>query len=261
MNGSKILFLSSLVLFGACAGMYLTRDISQETPKFTIKDKSEIEQIVHDYLINKPEVLVKASQELQKKAQQKQIEITMQGIAENKTQMLDPSSPELGNPKGDVILVKFIDYQCGHCKDMEKVVEELISENPQLKVVVKELPVIGGDSIIAAKAALASSEQGKFSDLHHKLLQEKQKLTEQKIMEIAENAGIDVQKLKEDMEAEAIQDEIEKSYDLARKLSIQGTPFFVIMGNPDKGNDKVAIMPGAAPKPQLQALINKVQEK
>jgi protein-disulfide isomerase len=254
--------LGALAILVVLGGLYYFSN-GTETSKgtFTPSEKREIEKIVHDYLINEPEVLVKASQELQRKSRQQQMETALAAISENKEELLDEKSPFIGNPEGDIILIKFMDYQCVHCKNMEKVVEELIQENPNLKVIIKELPILGQPSLTASKAALAAAEQGKFAELHKALLSEKERLNDEKVLALAKQLGLDIDKLKKDMEAEAVDQEIKETYNLARKMAIQATPFFVVMANPEKGNEAAMILPGAVPKEHLQALINKVQGK
>lgn len=260
MNNSKVFIVISVLLLGICTWLFVSDRSSQQNNTFSSTQKGEIEKIIHDYLIEKPEVLVKASQELQRKNQEKQAEAALTAISESADELLDSKSPVMGNPDGDVILIKFLDYQCGHCKKMEKVVAELIKDNPNLKVIIKALPIFGEESVFATKAALASAGQGKFPEMHQALLNEKEKLSEEKVIDLAKENGLDVKKLQEDMEADSVNEEIDGVYNLAMKLSVKGTPFFVVMGDPERANDTALVVPGAAHKTQLQALINRVKE-
>ncbi len=259
MTPSKILSAVVFLLLGASLGYFLS--FRGEDAAISQSQKGQIEQIVHDYLIREPEVLMQAAQELQSKAQKLQSVKTSEAISESSREILGSKSPVLGNPKGNVTLVKFMDYQCGHCKEMEGIVQELIHDNPNLKVKIEELPIFGGESEVAAKAAIASESQGKFPAFHEALLQEKQRLSDDRIWELAKKSGVDVEKLKKDMNEAAIQQQIEKSFALARKLGIQGTPFFIVIGESGNGKKEFAFIAGATSKQEMQSLIDKVQGK
>ncbi len=247
-----ILVVIATLVFG---GFWL---YSPQSPmdKFTSSQEKKIEEIIHHYLVSKPEVLIEASQVLQERTRQKQEEQSKTVIKTNRASLLSSNSPTMGNPDGNIVLIKFLDYQCGHCKTMEPIVEGLIEENPSLKVIIKELPILGETSTFAAKAALASNHQGKFAPFHKALLNQKNKLTEEKILAIAEENGIDTKKLKEDMELPEINRQLTGVNTLARLLAIKGTPYFVIMNSSEKENSM--IFSGYGSQAQLQKLINKV---
>lgn len=226
------------------------------TPKgFTEK---EIEGIVHEYIMKNPDVVIKSVQSKQLAAQAELKEKNRSIVASRSDELFESNSPFLGNPNGDILLVKFTDYQCSHCKSMEPVIEELISKNPELKVIIKETPIRGPGSIFAAKAALASDKQDKFPEFHKALLSTNEELSEETVLNLAESVGLDVDQLKFDMENEKIEEDIREVFSLARELSLKGTPFFILAQESDV-SDSVMFIPGAASEQHFQEQINKLK--
>lgn len=140
----------------------------------------------------------------------------------------DPGSPVLGNPQGDVTLVKFTDYQCSFCKAAEPRIEKLIADDPNVRVVVKEFPVLGPVSVVAAKAALASQKQGKYAAYHQAMMGYRGRLTDADILAMAGKVGLNVDKLKVDMESPEVTDQIIATFDLARAVKISLTPGYIV---------------------------------
>jgi protein-disulfide isomerase len=140
----------------------------------------------------------------------------------------DPMSPVIGNPQGDVTLVKFSDYQCTYCKAAEPRVEKLLAEDSKVRVVVKEFPVLGPVSVVAAKAALASQKQGKYHAYHQAMMGFRGKLTDDDVFAMAGKVGLDVAKLKADMESPEVTDQIIDTFNLARTLKISLTPGYIV---------------------------------
>lgn len=222
--------------------------------------KPQIEKIIRDYLVEKPEVLVEASQVLQQKQQKAQMEQAQAAIAANRSALLAHDSPVLGNKEGEIVLIKFLDYQCSHCKRMEPVVADLIAENPSLKVIIMELPIFGGSSLFAAKAALAAGKQGKFAPLHKAMLAADGKLSDERILELAHAEGIDIAQLQKELQNPAIELQLQENARLASQMHIRGTPYFIIMRNSENAEGQAFIFPGGAPKEQLQLLIDQVSQ-
>lgn len=226
--------------------------------EFTPQQVKNIQKIVHDYLINNPQVLVEASQALQKQAQEKQQQYAMQAIEKNKQQLFnDPVSPVAGNPNGNVTLIEFFDYQCGHCKAMNKIIQSIVAKNKNLRVVLKELPIFGSNSQLAAKVALAAAKQGKYYAFHDALLGADNPLTQQKVFQVAKKVGLNVTQLKKDMKNPTIAQQLRANFKLAQALHLIGTPTFVI-GN--KSLTAFKFIPGATSKQNLQQLISEVTQ-
>ena len=221
-----------------------------------------IEHIVHQYLLDNPEVLVEAS-EAYKNKQMSTMKVKANGFisSHKKDFFSDKSNPVAGNTKGDVTLVEFFDYQCGHCKEMAQTVHNIMKEDKNLRVVFKQLPIFKGGSIIAAKAALAAEKQGKFVPFHEALLQAKKPLTEKNILSIAKSSGLDVKKLKKDMNSEIIAKQIEDNSKLAQSFLQDSvgyvfTPIFVV-GN--QSGDKFQFIPGGLDYAHMKKVIKEIR--
>ena len=196
---------------------------------FTDAQKSELGQIIREYLLKNPEVLRDAFGELEKRERLAKEDAARKGIAENKEKLYSSKlSHVAGNEKGDVTMVEFLDYNCGFCKRAFGDVQAILERDKNLKLVIKEFPILGEGSMFASRAAIASKEQGKYWEFQVALMQTRGALDAAKVMEIAAGMGLDTDKLLKDMEEPNVKAEIEETYELASKLGINGTPAFVI---------------------------------
>ena len=253
----------------ACSALFATNVIADNKPNITSKAAAatkkqsfspnqvkNIEQIVRDYIINNPEILVEASRALQAKEMAKAQKEAMQAIANNKSRIFnDDQSPVVGNKDGDVVLVEFFDYQCGHCKAMVDTIKTLKQQNKNVKIIFKELPIFGDNSRLAAKAALAAMKQNKFFELHEALLTTDNPLNEQKIFDAAKKVGLDIDQLKKDIKNPDIEKQLQDNFKLAQDLKIMGTPAFIIS---NKAATKFRFIPGALSLENLKTEIAKV---
>jgi protein-disulfide isomerase len=173
--------------------------------------------------------------------------VAQKAIQENQSALLrDPDSPIAGNPDGDVTIVEFSDYQCPYCKRAHAAVNSVVAADGKVKVVYKDLPILGEASRIAALAALASRAQGKHPAFHDALMEYSGKIDRDKIMEIAGSVGLDVALLQKAMDDPKLKQIIERNMTLASALGVRGTPAFVV------GNQFV---PGAVDADALKQLI------
>jgi protein-disulfide isomerase len=140
----------------------------------------------------------------------------------------DPSSPVIGNPHANVAVVEFFDYACPYCKAAEPRLQAMLRSNQDTKLVLKEFPILTPESMIATKAALASVKQGKYTQFHQALMAYKGPLQDSVIFDTAKDVGLDVGRLRKDMTAPEITDEIIANFNLARSLRIFQTPGFVV---------------------------------
>jgi protein-disulfide isomerase len=213
----------------------------------------EFEMRVRDYLISNPEVIVESLQLLEtRKRATAESQIKAALAAREEEILRDPDSPVGGNPGGDVTLVEFADYNCPYCRRVAPTLAEAEASDPELRVVYKEIPILGPDSVFAAKAALAARRQGKYVDFHRALMNVKGVAAEGLVFAIAAKVGLDVERLKADMEASSIQAAIDRNLALARALGINGTPSFVV-------GDKV--VSGAIDLRAMQQLIGRARER
>ncbi len=194
-------------------------------------DRQAIEQIIHDYLIAHPEVVVEALKANDAKAKEAEEADARAEIVKHQDELLhDAKSPVGGNPSGDVTIVEFFDYRCPYCKQVEPALEALLKEDPRIRVVYKEFPILGPQSLMASQVSLAALKQSsqKYTRLHTALMNLKGELSQDTILKTAESVGLDAAKLKADMSGKDIEALIKRNYDLADALKINGTPAFII---------------------------------
>ena len=211
--------------------------------------KRAVEEVVREYLRRNPEILLEAIGAMRAKRdaeQQSKVRnnlVSLRGELEN-----DPTSPVGGNPQGDVTIVEFFDYQCPYCKRVLPTVQTLLKTDGNIRYVFKEFPILGPQSVVAARAALAAwkLDRDRYVPFHTALLQSKGRLSEQKILGVAAEIGLDVERLRAAMADPGIDKILARNAELARALDINGTPAFVIG---EKG------VPGAVDLKTLTALV------
>jgi protein-disulfide isomerase len=154
-----------------------------------------------------------------------------QAVASKAQDLLhDPHSQVLGNPKGDVTIVEFFDYACPVCKAIEPKLEDLLKTDKNVKLVIKEFPILSPQSLTATKVAFAADKQGKYGAFHQALMLYRGQLTDEVIFETAKRAGVEPKRMRKDMDARYINDEIYTNLNLARSLRMNTTPG-IIIGN------------------------------
>lgn len=158
----------------------------------------------------------------------------------------DPTAPVLGNPKGDITLTEFFDYNCPFCKKMVGTVQKLIAADPGLRVVFREWPVFGEGSDFAARVSLASRNQGKYWQTHSALMAMKGRAEQATVMRVVRQLGLDEARLKADMNSDPVNEHIANSFELADHMSLAGTPTFIAGDEARFGDQTVA---------DLQALV------
>jgi protein-disulfide isomerase len=151
-----------------------------------------------------------------------------------------PGSPVLGNPNGDVVIVEFFDYACPYCKAVEPRLEALLKADHKVKLVLKEFPILTPQSMIATRAALASVRQGKYRPFHQAMMNFRGQLLESDIFDMAKASGLDVARLRRDMTAPEISDEIIANFNLARGIRAFQTPTFIV-GNHEMSSESASI--------------------
>lgn len=188
-----------------------------------------IERIVERYITSHPEVIEQALQSLEAKRQEEERARIKRAIAAHQNELLhDMTSPVSGNPTGTVTLIEFFDYRCGYCKRAAAAVTQLQKDDPRVRVVYKDFPILGEASELAAKAALASKAQGKHQAFHEALLTTKNEITKEEVLRIAGTVGLDTNKLATDMTDPEWQTVIDRNRALAKELGISGTPGFIV---------------------------------
>lgn len=221
--------------------------------EFNDGQRKEMESIIRDYLLANPDLLREMGQLLEQKEKLAEDAQRKGALVSNADQIFrDGTDFVVGNPNGKVTMVEFFDYNCGWCKKGFPEVLALIESDKDLRFVLKEFPIFGGDSDYAAQAAIASNKQGKYWDLHVAMFSHEGKITKEAVDELAAAQGIDMARLKKDMESPETAGILERNRNLAQSLAINGTPAFII-------DDK--LVPGYLPKAELASAINDVRAK
>ncbi len=200
---------------------------------FSDGQRDAIETIIKNYLISHPEVLEDAMAELNKRQAAAEEEKHQASIAQNSETIFNsPRNVTLGNKSGDVTFVEFFDYNCGYCKRAMSDMLDLMKNDPKLKVVLKEFPVLGEGSVEAAKVAVAVRMQdpggAKYLDFHQKLLGGRGPADKARALAAAKDAGLDMARIEKDMASPEARSTIEENFKLAESMGLNGTPSYVI---------------------------------
>jgi protein-disulfide isomerase len=218
-------------------------------------EAAKIQKVMRDYLTKNPEILVEMTTELDRRQAEEQADQQAKAISENADALFRSKVAHVaGNTEGDVSVVEFFDYNCGYCRRALPDVVKLVEEDGKVRLVLKELPIFGGDSEEAAKLAIAADKQGKYFEMHQKLMTEPGKANKEKALKIAKELGLDTEQLEKDAEDASTQEALDESRVLAEKLGLQGTPLYLI-------GDRV--VPGAPDDlyDQLKAKVSEVRKE
>jgi protein-disulfide isomerase len=238
-------FAGTMLMTAAFAG-------GASAQSFSAPQRTEIEAIIKDYLIKHPEVLEEAMKEMEKRQTAAEAEKQQKSISENSEILFNsPRQITLGNPKGDVTLVEFFDYNCGFCKRALSDMQDLLKTDPNLRVVLRDFPVLGEGSVQAAQVAIALKMQEKdpkkYFDFHQKLLSGRGAADKAKALAVAKEIGADMARLEKDMASPEVKATMEETFKIAEPLGLNGTPSYVV------GKDVVV---GAVGTAELRTKIN-----
>ncbi len=225
---------------------------AQEDQPLTAKQQDAVKKMIHDYIMENPSVIADAIEALRQKEELAAEISARKAITDRKNEILnDPESPVLGNAKGDVTVVEFFDYRCPYCKTMMDMVMDTVKSDGKVRLVMKELPILGPDSVTASRAALAARNQKKYEEFHRALMKLKGPINDATVMKTAAEVGLNVERLKKDMDDEGIDTILKNNIQLAHALNISGTPGFII-------GDQIA--PGAMNQQALKQMIDQARK-
>lgn len=236
-----LIALSLLTLF-----LSSTFAVSEEKSTFSKAQKAELDKLIRAYILEHPEILPQAMQVLQDRRMAQILNDLKEPLYNDGVSFVG------GNKNGDVTIIEFFDYNCGYCKKIVPSVDKLLADDKNIKIIYKELPILAESSFTAAKAALAAKKQGKYEAFHRALMKNRGSLDEARIMEIAQNTGLDDAQLAIDMKNPEYDLAIQTNTRLAGALNIQGTPAFII------GNK---LVPGVVPLQELKRLVKLARSK
>ncbi|MBV8131254.1 MAG: DsbA family protein [Alphaproteobacteria bacterium] len=231
----------------ACAFLAVAPSRSIAAAEIAPEQRQAIEGIIHDYLMQNPDVLIEALRAAEDKASRDADAKAALVLKDRRGEVFDdPATPVGGNPQGDVTIVEFFDYRCPYCKQVQPVLQALLDQDHKLRFVYKEMPVLGAPSVTAAHAALAARLQGKYEAFHTAMMATKGQITDDVVYQVAGSVGLDIERLKHDMAAPEIDRAVKDNLALASALDIRGTPGFIIGEH---------IVPGAIDLDALKNLI------
>ena len=216
--------------------------------KEDFKFKTEIEEIIKEYLLKNPQILIE-SLENYRSNQEIRLEKNRENLINSYYKNKEYNNlPNTGNTEGNIIIMEFIDYNCGYCKKTLKTINKLIKKYQNIKFVFIDFPILSETSLLAAKAAIAAFNQNLYFEYHSALLNNRKNIDETYLLELAKSFNLSLDKFKSDMESEKTNIIIEKNIEFAKNLNIRGTPTFII-------NKKV--YPGAYDMKKIENILNK----
>lgn len=231
----RVFILAAAVACGLAA-VYIPRKSHAEpvTPTaggtaFTDEQKKALGEIIKDFLVKNPEIMLDVQNALDAKAEKDQAEKLKTFMAANAKDIYRGADSAIaGDPNGDIAVVEFFDYNCGFCKRGLTEVQKLLESDKKVRFVFKELPILSKGSEEAARFALAAKRQGKYWEFHQALLGVKGQANEASALKVAEGLGLDMEKIKADAASDGVKAELDKMKDLAKKMGINGTPHFLV---------------------------------
>lgn len=229
----------------ATAGALLTgRAVAQS---FTEAQRAEITAILRDALARDPSILRDAIGAMQAAEERDREDVQRGAIAAQREAIFgNAADPVRGNPRGDVTIVEFFDARCPYCKRLHSELGPLLARDGRIRVVMKDLPILGPQSVVASRALLAAQKQGKYAELYDALMSLRGEPTDAAIRAEAERLGLDYDRLRRDMEDPAVMRQLEANIALARALRIEGTPALIIGDT---------LVPGAVTAAQIAQMV------
>lgn len=217
-------FFALLALFGVAR--------AATAADFTADQKKQIGETVREYLLENPEVIVEVMHELEKRRDAERRQRQQSALKDLDASFASPLSPVGGNAKGDVTIVEFFDYRCSYCKRVFPHLREVLAADGGVRLLMKEFPVLGPESVLAAHAALAvwKLAPDRYMDFHTRLMELKGSLSENKVVVTASEVGVKEADLREAMAGDDVRKELAATQKLAQDLGLTGTPAFVIGG-------------------------------
>ena len=223
----------------------------QQIKRLALDALRESPELVLEIIRDNPEVVTQAVSILQERERAQQAQAAQAALATHRDALFNqPHGPMLGNPDGAITIVEFFDYNCGHCRRSSRVIHDLLAADSQVRVVLREWPILGEGSRFAARASLAAQRQGQYQAFHRALMDLPGQATEASVINTASTLGLDVERLRRDMAAAEVDAHLALSDQLARALRLTGTPVFVV------GN---TLVPGFISLERLQELVQQTR--
>ncbi len=253
-TSSRFSLSSRMLVLAASFSAMLCLAVAPARAEMSAEQKQEIENIVRDYLLANPEVIEEAIAALRAKQQQAQVAEQTKAIEENRSLIFDsPHQVVLGNPEGAITLVEFFDYNCGYCKRAVPDMTALIEANPDLRIVLKEFPILSQGSLDAARVSIAVKDKAPeaYTKFHQELFGRPGEATKAKALEVVRDLGLDAAAIETAAADPDVTSNLQEVQKLAEKLGISGTPSYIIGAE---------LVPGAAGYDALQQKVAAVRK-
>ncbi|MEM9585385.1 MAG: DsbA family protein [Pseudomonadota bacterium] len=229
--------------FAAATALALTMPLQAQN-----MDEAALKELILNTIRDNPEIVMEAIETLQARQAEAEAVAAAEALKTQQAALRnDPNAPVLGNPEGDITIVEFFDYNCGYCRRVFPSVKELLASDGNIRVVMREWPILGEESVFAARAALASRKQGKYEEFHNALMGHEGRASQANVLSIADDLGMDIDQLRADMDGAEIDAHIATSRQLTQALGLNGTPAFVF-------GDQ--LVPGAIDLEQMKELVS-----
>ncbi len=239
----------TLALFSALL-LFPTQASAQN---LTDAQKTEINEIIKSYITNNGEVILSGVNKYQAELEEhdrKESEEKAKSFLKDMNNKKD--LPMAGNPKGDVTMIEFFDYNCGYCRKALEEIKIVLKDDKNLKVIFMDMPILGAPSLEAAKWSLAANKQGKYFEYHQAILNHNGQKNEAALIKLAKEVGLDVEKLKKDKDGEDISKILNDNIEQAQSIGIRGTPGFIIDGQ---------LSPGFVPAGEIKKILIEARKK
>ena len=225
---------------------------TSEKPSATQYESKDFQEAVHAYILSHPEVVAEAIGLVEAKTKAAKEQAVRDAVASRQSELIaDPLGTPLKVSKDELTVVEFFDYRCGYCRKVQPMVEKLAAGS-RVRIVYRELPILGPDSLYTAKASLAAAKQGSYEKFRKALMTSTVPLTPETVDQIAANIGLKQSQMKIDMESAEVLGSLNRNSALAESLGIQATPTFVVGAE---------ISAGALSEEALQSLIDSERSK
>ena len=222
-------FLAACSILAAAGASAQTPTATQEENPFSAAQSQAIDRMIRAYIIKHPDVLMEALSLIDAQTENRRVDVIKKVLTDNKQLIYhDPELPFIGNPKGDVIVVEFFDYNCPYCRKATPDIAKLVANDQNVKVVFQEFPNLSAASTAVSLIALAAKRQGKYYELHRALLDLTGPTNEARAYEIAAKLGLDVARLKRDVALPEVKKALASARTVVGKLNLEGTPMFLV---------------------------------
>ena len=220
---------------------------SASAQEFTAEQQAKIQQMFKNYLLENGEVILESVNNYQGELVEKEqanANKKAAGYVDSLSARKDLATA--GNPKGDITIVEFFDYNCGYCSRALNEIKTVLKDDENVKVIFMDMPILGAPSLEASKWSLAAQNQNKYWEYHQRIMDHKGQKDESALEKIAKEIGLDVKKLKKDKDSEEIENRLQQNIQEAQEMNIRGTPGFIIEGD---------ITPGYIPAAEIKRII------